>query len=488
LRAPTLSGGSAESILHLGADDTPELFLAQLEWLYTGEGFGDVVEWINKEEGDTTSSSGAASPTALPSNGGSLRDSLGRRGNLVDRRDKLGQDLTYMWTSKLYCDVRIHVPLTDGDGYLSDGSAGSDDSLASTAIFTAHRFMLVSRSSYFSQILLNPSEFRPPTSTTDIELPMTPFTPAALHFCLGWIYAGHLDFSNRSFDLATAFQIYKSADYLGLDALTAEVEARLVHHFCHGLEWSKCHCRKCLSRIPRVWSFACEPTVGSLEIQRRARRFILTGWAECWNREVGQASPENRDDLVSDVVNVLSPNNVIVAFRGIQRVRTRMENGIRAKGREAGPWVDALAGMVDAVEVRSREILATQFSTVCDSADLWDLLQGKGFSDDLLELVLQEIVDVAGRPASYAQAPAIYQAIVSSILLKANPDTLETVLPQRSAPRDRVEKAKEGVLAHIRRRWMQIKEEAGFSGLETWALKEISDGESSLPLRSWVSF
>jgi hypothetical protein len=39
-----------------------------------------------------------------------------------------------------------------------------------------------------------------------------------------------------------------------------------------------------------------------------------------------------------------------------------------------------------------------------------------------------------------------------------------------------VESAKEGVLAHIRRRWMRIRDEGGFVGLENWSIKEIADG------------
>ena len=106
----------------------------------------------------------------------SLRDSLGRRGNIHDRRDKLGQDLTYVWRSKLYADVRIHLDSPDTSNSDSDDSDDSTDSLSSTAIFTAHKFILVSRSPYFSSLLLNTSNFSS-HANNDIHLPTPPFTP-----------------------------------------------------------------------------------------------------------------------------------------------------------------------------------------------------------------------------------------------------------------------------------------------------------------------
>lgn len=438
------------------------MFRAQLEWLYTGEGFGDVVEWISGEREGSSA-------------GTSLRDSLGRRGNLADRRDKLGQDLTYMWTSKLYCDVRIHLESPDGEGYNSDSSGASEDSLASTVIFTAHRFMLVSRSRYFASLFLNEGDFRP--STADVHLSTPPFTPAALHFCLGWMYAGHLDFSNRSYDLLTAFQIYRAAEYLQLDCLLEEIESRIVHDFCHGLDYDKCHCRRCLSRVPRVWRFAGASDVGALELQRRARRFILRGWGETWGREIGLADKAERDDLVKDVVSSITPSSVVSAFRGIAQIRRRIDHWTTSRGPDSSGWVDALVEMIEPIERRARELLCSNFAQVCDSKALWSLFSGKGFNDEVLDMFLREVVDLSGRSPTYITAPKVYQTLVSALLLKVDPSTLETVLPTRSANRHKVELAKEGVVKHIKKRWMSIQSEGEFLGLESWAIKEISDGE-----------
>jgi hypothetical protein len=432
-----------------------------------------VVEWI-EEDNDT---------------GGSIRDSLGRRGDIHDRRDRLGQDLTYMWRSKLYVDVRIHLkPQTSLDSDRDEDSDSSTDSLSSTAVFTSHRFILCSRSPYFASVLLNPS-FKP-QSTADIHLPTPPFTPAALHFCLGYMYAGHLDFSNRTFDLSTAFAIYRAAMYLQLEALVQEIESRIVHDFCHGLNIAKCKCRRCPLRAARVWRFATEPDIGAIQLRNQARRYVVEAWGQTWGREVGLATQEEKDSLVKEVCDNIKPNSIITTWRNVQAVRTRMENGSMAKGREATAWVDPLGDMIEQVESRAREVLIGQFASFAESSELWTLVSGKGFDGEILDTVAQEIVGAVGTVKGCLEGPKVYQvsrpywskthidyqALVSSLLLKVDPNTLGPALPPRSRSRQQIEQAREGVLAHIRRRWTQIRDAGGFHNLENWALKEISDG------------
>ena len=330
-----------------------------------------------------------------------------------DRRDKLGQDLTYMWRSKLYCDVRIHLVPPTAPESESDDSDETTDSLSSTAIFPSHRFILASRSPYFASVLLNPSSFRP--STAVIHLPTPPFTPAALHFCLGYLYAGHLDFSNRTFDLFTAFQIHRAAAYLQIDILVQEVEARIVHDFCHSLDWNSCHCPRCPTRAARVWRFAIASDVAAVVLEKRARQYLITGWGESWGREVGSAEKEARESLVQGVIRTIVPATVVSTFRSIGRVRAKMENGIRIRGRDASVWVDGLEEMIEKLETHARIMLIDAFAAVAEGAELWDLVIGKGFAEDLLETVLKEIVNGAGGARSCVEGPRIYQVSEQSV-------------------------------------------------------------------------
>jgi hypothetical protein len=90
------------------------------------------------------------------------------------------------------------------------------------AIFSTHRFILVSRSDYFHNALIAWNTQKPEIRDDDqdddrsvepptLMLSSPPSIPPSLHFVLGFIYTGTLIFSNRTYDLDTAFHIMRSA-------------------------------------------------------------------------------------------------------------------------------------------------------------------------------------------------------------------------------------------------------------------------------------
>ncbi|KAK7044727.1 hypothetical protein R3P38DRAFT_3258826 [Favolaschia claudopus] len=79
----------------------------------------------------------------------------------------------------------------------------------------------------------NPS---PPPPTPYASPSPPPFTPASLHFTLGFLYTGTLIFSHCTY-LSTALALLLSAFYLALPTFYAEVSARIKTEMAHGL----CH-------------------------------------------------------------------------------------------------------------------------------------------------------------------------------------------------------------------------------------------------------
>lgn len=336
-----------------------------------------------------------------------------------------------MWRSKLYADVQIHLVTndpkprpprpSDSSASLPDDSeydsSSSTASLSNTASFSSHRFILCSRSPYFASVLLNKSEFRPrkrkgsSTAMNTVEvitLPSPPFTPAALHFCLGYLYNGSLSFSNRTFDLTTAFQIHRCATYLQLDALRDEIEARIVWDFCHGLDHARCDCRRCAARAPRVWRFACAPDVAAIKLGLLARDWVVKGWGDCWGKEVGEISQVERESLVHDVLQDIRPRSVISVFRGLLKTRRRLE--ARALTAGGSPeWEVNLEKMLEAFEVRALSTVISHFREVADSAEMMELLNEKSFDVDVLGTILEVVETKVGRPEWCGEIGKVYE-------------------------------------------------------------------------------
>jgi hypothetical protein len=203
--SPSPSTGLGGS-LRLATAINPTLFSNELEYLFTGEGFGVAFEFLfdtseAHEEGDVEEM----------------------------HVDKLRKDLVFMWRSMLYSEVRISL---SGNFSSSQNTEGP-----TTAILSSHCVILVSRSSYFHAQLVAWGAPSLPKSgeRLPLKLPSPPLTPASLHFTLGFIYTGTLFFLHRAYDLETAFHIMRSATYFNLQTLYDEVQVHIVQEIIHGL-------------------------------------------------------------------------------------------------------------------------------------------------------------------------------------------------------------------------------------------------------------
>lgn len=65
------------------------------------------------------------------------------------------------------------------------------------------------------------------------------------------------------------------------------------------------------------------------------------------------------------------------------------------------------------------------------------------------------------------------------MLLRPHPSDPEAaLLSSTSRVRVQAEQARMDIVRYIRRRWLTIKQDDGFTGLEGWAAKEIASGKS----------
>lgn len=367
------------------------LFANELEYLYTGKGFGEAFEFLfdaaeTSEEGDAEEA----------------------------RIDKLRKDLVFMWRSRLYSDVRIAL----------SGNFSSSNHENTTAIFSSHRFILVSRSPYFRTQLLQWGVKQTPGEPLTLTLPSPPFTPASLHFTLGYIYTGTLVFSHRTFDLDTAFHIMQSAAYLSLDALYDEIQARIVQEMMHGLfhaflefaeyeritggKWGTggCKCRQCARRAPRVLEFAMRDDVKNPHLERGARRALVGLFGDGWcNAEFARLTQKTRDSLLKGLQKRTTPMNIFpllfAAQAGLAKISGVME-----------PWAEISRDMLNAARKTIDEVLCNQADQCFEQAEWLDIMEADGGHFEDGERV-EWVMDAIRRGMGEKNAASLYQVKLS---------------------------------------------------------------------------
>ncbi|KAG6856981.1 hypothetical protein H0H87_011370 [Tephrocybe sp. NHM501043] len=449
--------------LRLSTSINPALFSNELEYLYTGQGFGEAFEFLFDSSEATPDEADAEEM----------------------RIDKLRKDLVFMWRSRLYSDVRISLT----------GTFSSTNHENTTAIFSSHRFILVSRSPYFHTALLGWSGKQDQQLLT---LPSPPFTPASLHFTLGFMYTGTLIFSHRSYDLDTAFHIMRSATYLSLSTLYDEIQARIVQEMMHGLfhaflpfpeyerltagAWGTggCRCRQCARRAPRVLEFSLTDDVKNGLLERGARRALVGLFGEGWcTSEFAMLPAKLRDGLLKGVGKRSTPKNAFALLCAAEHALTKLSSVIDA-------WAVEVKDMILSARKAVDEVVCGQ-SEACFGAAEWNEIMerdGAAFEDaERVEWIMASVT----RGVNDRNAAALYQTLVSSILLRPHPtETDAPMLSSTSHIRVQVEQARVDLLKWIGKRWLGIRQEGGFDQLEGWALKEISDN-IEVPLEDLIS-
>ena len=375
----------------------PVIFPNELEYLYTARGLSQAFEFLFDQSPES------------------------REGDEDETRlDKLRKDLVFMWRSRLYSDIRISLT----------GSFSSVNHESATAIFSSHRFMLVTRSPYFHTSLKSwgktaaaiaksasgSGEEEPLTVT----LPSPPFTPASLHFTLGYIYTGTLVFSHRTYDLDTAFHIMKSATFLSIQSLYDEIQARIVQEMMHGLyhaflefseyeritggKWGSggCRCRQCARRAPRVLEFAIADDVKNQHLERGARRALVGIYGEGWcTSEFSKLPDKIKLQLVKGLAKRTTPINIFPLLFATHQALRKLSN-------ISDLWSDGIRELVLSARKTIDEVLSNQADECFEQPEWVEFMAGDGarFEDaDKVEWVM----DSVKRGLNELNAPLVYQ-------------------------------------------------------------------------------
>jgi len=289
------------------------------------------------------------------------------------------QDLHFCWRSKLFADVDI--VLESSDGTLSTP-------------FSAHRAILASRCPYFKTLLLG--DFAD-SHLDRFTLPSPPFSPASLVFVLGYMYSGTLDFSNRTFNLDTVFETWRCAAFLSMSTLQDELEGRIVAMVTP-------------QRAPRIYQFAHSPDVNSNLVATTALPLVVDHFEETWATPyIGTLEFDPQMELVTKVRSLVTPITVAKFSRQTRKLRKKVEF-------EKAGWARNVESMLEAVEKKLVSVIANRLPEIVASPGFIDLVDGVGFSSDVLEWLLLQVFNKD--ELQEKNAPMAYQALVGSVLLR----------------------------------------------------------------------
>ncbi|GAA5983057.1 hypothetical protein JCM11641_004711 [Rhodosporidiobolus odoratus] len=371
-----------------------------------------------------------------------FKDDNQHEGKPMTAAAKLQQDMLYLLNSHLYSDVVLRV---EGSG----------------TQYRAHRAILASRCPYFHSLLLG--DYRD-SEQTEFTLPSPPFSAASARFVLIYIYTGSFDqtITPRQFDLSIAFEMWRCAAFLGMNTLQSEMEDKIIS-------------MSSPSRAARIYAFAHNPDVSNPRLAKAIEPQLLDGLEEVWaSPSIGNLAFEVQQQLVRKAIAAVKPLTLVQMAKKVAGLRRKLEA-------ERATWADHIRSMLESIEDKLESELAAELPAVIASPGFVDLIDGVGFSTDVLEWLLTLVV----KGLTEVKAPESYQVLVGSVLLReegiladvrsAAVFAKKTCSPAFPQARILVEDVKNGILHYIKRKWNNIRGAGGFDHLEGWCLKELAD-------------
>jgi hypothetical protein len=124
---------------------------------------------------------------------------------------------------------------------------------------------------------------------------------------------------------------------------------------------------------------------------------------------IGTLDYDPQMELVSKLRSMINPSSVAKISRQTRKLRKRIEL-------ERSAWARNVESMLEAIERKLVSIIANHLPETVASPGFIDLVDGVGFSSDVLEWLLLQVFDKEELQAK--NAPLAYQSLVGSVLLR----------------------------------------------------------------------
>ncbi|RUP46577.1 hypothetical protein BC936DRAFT_146786 [Jimgerdemannia flammicorona] len=391
---------------------------------------------------------------------------------------RLAEDLLTLWKEGTYSDIELTIqppsrPASPSSSLTKPSSKKTkteDMQLAEQPpTYRAHKFLLAAHSPYFSAMFSSP--FLESHAMT-LPLPRETFTPQTLTSFLHFLYTGRLPQSSQSTllkpRLAHLDRLHHAGDYF---AMPTTLCAHTAHHLavlCHGFTCYRYdRCDRCQQSVPAVLILADRHRhTGTLEDLRDACLRVLSdparGPHSMWpNRAVAEFESGLRDEVLSRTVERVVPTNAVDALQSAHLLDRALET-------HAGTsWSRAIrTTMFEPLLDHAAMLVTTDFHKhVVESSTLRKCVDGVGFSFDFLEFLLARVVE----KLVDANVGKVYQALVRDLMARK-------AVRENGTVGEVLERAREGCVAYVKRRWVGVKAAGGLEGVEDEVLWRLAEG------------
>ncbi|CAN7992791.1 unnamed protein product [Ixodes hexagonus] len=281
----------------------------------------------------------------------SLDRRLRRSGSSPERLgacSKLGDDLLRMFVGQVETDVVIRAE-------------GKD--------IGAHRFILASRSEYFSSLLRDQG--------AESIIFMNGFTHAAVLFSLHHLYGG-ASVPPKEVHISELFLL---AEMLGLEGLRRVVLSHIRTYYCHFFHKP---CSQCIAGVAECLQMA--PCGGIRELQNRAVQWMGRYYCRVWPHRAFATVPEPQQQLCyAATLQALTAETAIEMALNCERLSVTLPR-VR--------WAEAALLLVGRLLQDCISLMARDFHLVLQSKGFLDLGKGQSWNITALEDTILSAVEM----------------------------------------------------------------------------------------------
>lgn len=298
-----------------------------------------------------------------------------RLARTLEASSRLGQDLLRMFLKGINTDVAIQ---------------------AEEKLIPAHKFILTSRSPYFSSLLKTTDHNKP------IIIKMEGFRHEIVHFTLTHMYSGSIILPS---ELEKISEIAVIADLLKLESLIDSILHELKNTYCHNFHKP---CKECMVGVVDVLILSSNCNL--IDLKSFCLSWVGKNFSRIWPTRPFALLPSHlREESYVTVVSQLTPETAIEVILACERLSTSLP---RVK------WTEVIHPLVTKLSESTVEYIAGHYDTIVSHKAFTQLSRGRDWNISTIE---ESFISAASKTTVDIACRSIVQ--LYSLVEQSNVDT-----------------------------------------------------------------